>query len=268
MSVTKRTRYEVLRRDNYTCRYCHSTTSELTVDHVIPKALGGSDDASNLVAACRDCNAGKTSTKPDDHLVAEVSEQAVALAAALKTALARRGDEIAEDRLWAENVQAWWDDSADSYDCPWAAMDDGWEQTVIRWRNLGVPANVITDAIDKAMSRRKVTASQKWKYTCGIVWNIIREAVDETTGHSDATPQKCGHCWACLHPEAADEEEGCVIYHALEAGESDYECPICHRYDCLYGLGMDDGMQDEYRRLIDRLQPAIDHYKTCPEVDR
>ena len=59
MAVTKRTRFEVLRRDNYTCRYCRSTEHSLTIDHVTPVALGGSDDPSNLVACCRDCNSGK-----------------------------------------------------------------------------------------------------------------------------------------------------------------------------------------------------------------
>lgn len=39
MAVTKRTRFEVLRRDNYTCRYCHATDNPLTVDHVVPRAL-------------------------------------------------------------------------------------------------------------------------------------------------------------------------------------------------------------------------------------
>ena len=40
MAVSKRTRFEVLRRDNFTCRYCRSTDNELTVDHVTPVALG------------------------------------------------------------------------------------------------------------------------------------------------------------------------------------------------------------------------------------
>src|SRR5690606_40826449 len=46
--------------------------SVLTIDHVLPVALGGSDDPSNLVAACRDCNAGKSSAAPDAETVAEV----------------------------------------------------------------------------------------------------------------------------------------------------------------------------------------------------
>ena len=64
MAIPKRTRFEVLRRDNHTCRYCRSTDNPLTIDHVTPVSLGGTDDPSNLVAACRDCNAGKASSSP------------------------------------------------------------------------------------------------------------------------------------------------------------------------------------------------------------
>ena len=90
MSVSKRTRYEVLRRDNNTCRYCGGTAPDvtLTIDHVTPVSLGGSDDPSNLVAACKDCNAGKSSSNPDAALVASVSDDALRWAAALKAAAA------------------------------------------------------------------------------------------------------------------------------------------------------------------------------------
>ncbi len=37
---------------------------EITVDHVVPVALGGSDEPSNLAAACDACNGGKTLLKP------------------------------------------------------------------------------------------------------------------------------------------------------------------------------------------------------------
>lgn len=47
----------VLRRDRHTCRYCGAPAS--TVDHVTPKARGGTDDPANLVASCRSCNSAK-----------------------------------------------------------------------------------------------------------------------------------------------------------------------------------------------------------------
>lgn len=57
MAVSKRTRFEVLRRDNHTCRYCGQAAPDvkLTVDHVTPVALGGTDDPANLVTACAEC---------------------------------------------------------------------------------------------------------------------------------------------------------------------------------------------------------------------
>jgi hypothetical protein len=52
-------RFQILKRDNYTCHYCHRTGVPLEVDHVIPLYHGGTNDDSNLVAACHDCNQGK-----------------------------------------------------------------------------------------------------------------------------------------------------------------------------------------------------------------
>ncbi len=49
-------RREIYRRDHYTCQYCGKTTTTLTIDHVIPRSLGGKHEWTNLVAACPSCN--------------------------------------------------------------------------------------------------------------------------------------------------------------------------------------------------------------------
>jgi 5-methylcytosine-specific restriction endonuclease McrA len=49
-------RKNILRRDGHRCQYCGKTETMLTVDHVIPKAKGGTDSWENLVAACVHCN--------------------------------------------------------------------------------------------------------------------------------------------------------------------------------------------------------------------
>lgn len=59
-------RRAVFHRDGYMCVYCGSTNREmLTVDHVILRAQGGSDDPSNLVAACWSCNRHKWARTPE-----------------------------------------------------------------------------------------------------------------------------------------------------------------------------------------------------------
>ena len=63
---------EILRRDNYTCQYCGQQMSYLTVDHIIPRRLGGQHSWENLVAACPDCNhrkGGRTLEQANMHLL-------------------------------------------------------------------------------------------------------------------------------------------------------------------------------------------------------
>ncbi len=52
----KLTRREIFRRDNYTCQYCGKRAASLTVDHIIPRHLGGKEIWTNLVTACSSCN--------------------------------------------------------------------------------------------------------------------------------------------------------------------------------------------------------------------
>lgn len=47
---------EIFRRDGYTCQYCGSRGGNLTIDHVIPRRLGGIHSWKNLVTACAACN--------------------------------------------------------------------------------------------------------------------------------------------------------------------------------------------------------------------
>ena len=50
------TRKYVRKRDKNTCFYCGVKSTKITIDHVIPKSKGGTDDPDNLVCACERCN--------------------------------------------------------------------------------------------------------------------------------------------------------------------------------------------------------------------
>lgn len=58
------TRKNIIIRDNATCCYCGSTRGPMTVDHVIPKNMGGTDSWDNLVCACDRCNNKKGDRTP------------------------------------------------------------------------------------------------------------------------------------------------------------------------------------------------------------
>lgn len=61
-TVGPKLRFAVLERDGFKCRYCGRSAPEfqIVVDHVIPFSKGGECVASNLVAACVECNIGKS----------------------------------------------------------------------------------------------------------------------------------------------------------------------------------------------------------------
>jgi len=54
-------RFDILKRDNFTCRYCGRRAPEvkLHVDHKIPLSKGGRDIKSNYITCCEDCNLEK-----------------------------------------------------------------------------------------------------------------------------------------------------------------------------------------------------------------
>jgi hypothetical protein len=57
-------RFDTLAKCSFRCHYCGERPGAgdyLVVDHVVPVAVGGLTIASNLVAACRPCNDGKSS---------------------------------------------------------------------------------------------------------------------------------------------------------------------------------------------------------------
>lgn len=60
-------RRNIYARDNHRCQYCGRwfPTSELSLDHVVPRAQGGQTTWDNLVCACVDCNVRKGGRRPE-----------------------------------------------------------------------------------------------------------------------------------------------------------------------------------------------------------
>ena len=72
--------------DCWTCAYCSAPIEH--VDHIQPRALGGTDEPHNLIGACAECNGSKSATpvlewlaRRDLELVARVSSWSVEVVA-------------------------------------------------------------------------------------------------------------------------------------------------------------------------------------------
>lgn len=97
-SISKRVRFEVFKRDCFTCQYCGTKAPDvlLELDHVRPVADGGRADILNLTTACVDCNSGKGARLLADNSV--VVRQRAQL------------EILQERRLQLEMVLAWRDE--------------------------------------------------------------------------------------------------------------------------------------------------------------
>ena len=61
-AIPKSLRFLILKRDEFTCQYCgrQAPTVELHIDHIIPWKIEKKHREENLIAACADCNIGKS----------------------------------------------------------------------------------------------------------------------------------------------------------------------------------------------------------------
>lgn len=68
-NLTKKVRFEVFKRDNFTCQYCGKSAPDvvLNADHIKPVAKGGTNELINLVTSCFDCNSGKKDRELSDN---------------------------------------------------------------------------------------------------------------------------------------------------------------------------------------------------------
>ena len=69
--TVKLNRRNIFARDRNSCQYCgrRFPTSELSLDHVVPRSRGGLTDWANLVCCCVNCNVKKGGrTPPEAHM--------------------------------------------------------------------------------------------------------------------------------------------------------------------------------------------------------
>jgi 5-methylcytosine-specific restriction endonuclease McrA len=97
------TKREILRRDNYTCQYCGQKPPYLTIDHVVPRRLGGHHSWYNLVAACPACNhrkGGRTLDQAHMHLLHQPEEPP----SSAQYLFARH---LGKNKEWLPFIQGW-----------------------------------------------------------------------------------------------------------------------------------------------------------------
>lgn len=118
-STGKKLRFDVFKRDRFTCQYCGRKAPDvvLVCDHVAPVAKGGETSLLNLITSCYDCNSGKGARELSD-------DSAVAKQRAELDRLAERREQIDMMIEWSRGLADTIDYELDAFKARWRELLD------------------------------------------------------------------------------------------------------------------------------------------------
>lgn len=167
----KKKRFEVFKRDKFTCQYCGRKAPDviLEVDHIKPVAEGGNNGILNLITSCRDCNRGKGKIKLSVN--EEVAKQQDRL------------QELAEKREQMEMLIEWRNELVDFENiqneklCAYIEKKTGYELSDLganKLKNLvrQFSFSEVMDAIDISFSRYYHGDGNSWDYAFSKIGGV------------------------------------------------------------------------------------------------
>lgn len=144
-STGTRLRFEIFKRDSFTCQYCGAQPPDvvLELDHVTAVSDGGGNDPLNLVTACESCNRGKAD-KPLGTRIIRPDADEMYLQAQQEAAEIRRSQEALAEKeaalvLYVEELQSLW--------MSWSGLDWGPSSKVIRQLLVRHESEIVEAAI-------------------------------------------------------------------------------------------------------------------------
>lgn len=166
--LSKKQRFDVFKRDVFTCQYCGRTPPSivLEVDHIIAVASGGKNEEENLVTSCFDCNRGKGAADINIALMPLADRAAIiaekeAQLYGYQEILAARRERIETEAF--EIVRALRDDAPihrrDFLSIKRFLDDLGFDE--------------VADAAEIARAAKPYSHSTMFRYFCGVCWNKI-----------------------------------------------------------------------------------------------
>jgi hypothetical protein len=177
MSISKKIRFEVFKRDNFTCGYCGKTppAAILEIDHIEPTSRGGSDDINNLITSCFDCNRGKTNIRlnriaPGIAVNLEVLQEKEAQLKEYNKWVVKINRRIMAD---VEKISGIFSAHFEGY-----VLSDNFKQNSIKRFLALLPFSSVADAMTLSclkMNNRDISI----RYFCGICWKMIKSGITD-----------------------------------------------------------------------------------------
>jgi len=171
-SITKTVRFEVFKRDGFTCSYCgaHPPAVILHLDHIHPVSKGGTNDPDNLVTSCEACNQGKSAR----------------LLSSVPQSLAQKAKQIREREAQIAGYRAATDTARARENRDIEAIEDVFREVfgvafTAKFKE-NVRRNFLQDLDVEDMIKHAWMACERIdeaedaiRYFCGINWRVIRD---------------------------------------------------------------------------------------------
>lgn len=236
MAISKRLRFEVLRRDGHRCHYCGATPpdAKLTVDHVTAVALGGTDTADNLVTACEPCNSGKSATPAGAPLIAAVRERDQEF----RTAVAATAEDDRARQDFADAFLDAWDDANGG------ELPPGWAKTIEAYRKGGMTPHMWAETVSIAMERPGI--DDRFRYCCGVARRKVENLQDRA--RQTVAPRTPGRPKGALPAQTTPSETLQMIEAAYSEWVSNFGGTPEDQYAVVFLLEIREAMREGYSR--------------------
>ena len=172
--ISPKLRFEVFKKDKFTCQYCGRMAPEviLEVDHIKPVAEGGTNDLINLVTSCKECNSGKGKRELPEESVFRLQESQI-------KELAERKEQLEQMIEWRKELISYQnsqvDNAADFFETCYGntqklTSDDkaNLEKAIKRFS-----FNEVINAIE--IASKTYTFDEGLEKIPGICWNINQQ---------------------------------------------------------------------------------------------
>jgi hypothetical protein len=183
-ALSKKLRFEIFKRDSFTCQYCGNTPPKiiLEIDHIVPVKKGGESDPLNLITSCFDCNRGKKDRslsqipKPLSQQISDEKKRLEQIEEFNKFLLEAKAK---EDVIITKLGRHWFNKLENNEGYIFGAA----RRPSIKRFLKELTYIEIMEAMDLAYARICIyytldcnDDNKLWKYFCGICWNKIKES--------------------------------------------------------------------------------------------
>jgi len=192
-STGKRLRFEVFKRDYFTCRYCGAQPPQvvLVIDHIVPVAQGGPSTPENLITACEACNQGKAARSLAE-VPPRVDADLLYMEVQQEIAEFRRYRRVLEEREAArgefmEGLRSMW---CEASGLSWGPGDGVLRPLLIKYP-LDVVADAVLDVADKVGDRYLPQTGSRWiRYLYTVARNLAQQRYGGDDNEEEVSEQE------------------------------------------------------------------------------